>query len=171
MPARWAPGGRGLVEAQVRPRADRGMTPAQPFAEPPPAAPDPPGAQEPFGPAATAAVIREIIRQREARSSVAPGHYFSDPAWDILLDLTAARLEERTLTLERACRATTISEAAALRWIKAMVRDGVVTWATGGGNQAHVRTSDAAHARMLDYVGSAAAGLRPHLCGEPAKAH
>ena len=170
MPARWTPGGRGLVEAQVRPRADRGMTPAQPFAEPPPAAPDPPGAQEPFGPAATAAVIREIIRQREARSSVAPGDYFSDPAWDILLDLTAARLEERAVTLERACRATTISEAAALRWIKAMVRDGVVTRHFDG-DQPQVRTSDAAHARMLDYVGSAAAGMRAHVCGDPAKSH
>lgn len=152
------------------------MTPAQPLAEPPraepsEAEPDPPGAVEPLGPAATAAVIREIIRQRAARSSVAPGDYFSDPAWDILLDLTAARLEERAVTLDRACRATTISEAAALRWIKTMVRDGVVTRHAGDGDQAQIRTSDAAHARMLDYVGSAAAGLRPHLFGRPAKAH
>jgi hypothetical protein len=42
-------------------------------------------------------LVRKIIRQRQLRARYFEGDLFADPAWDMLLDLTAARVERARL--------------------------------------------------------------------------
>ena len=67
------------------------------------------------------AVIRKLIRQRQARSQFFDAELFADPAWDILLDLAAARAERRMVCVTSLCIAAGVPATTALRWISQMV--------------------------------------------------
>jgi DNA-binding MarR family transcriptional regulator len=71
-------------------------------------------------------LVRKIIRQRQLRARHFDGELFSDPAWDILLDLTAARAEYKRVCVTSACIASGVPPATALRWIKHMVEIGLL---------------------------------------------
>ena len=61
-------------------------------------------------------LVRQIIRQRQLR-----GRFFdADPAWDILLDLTAARAEHSRVSVTSLCIASGVPPTTALRWISQM---------------------------------------------------
>ena len=54
-------------------------------------------------------MVRRMIRQRQLRARFFDGDLFADPAWDMLLDLTAARVEHGRVSVPacaspRACR-------------------------------------------------------------------
>ena len=51
---------------------------------------------------------------------------FADPAWDILLDLTAARAEGRRVSVTSLCIASGVPPTTALRWIGQMVDQGLL---------------------------------------------
>jgi len=71
-------------------------------------------------------LVRQIIRQRHLRSRhFAPG-LFADPAWDILLDLTAARAEHRRVSITSLCIAAGVPHTTALRWIGHLVDLGIL---------------------------------------------
>ncbi|WP_084691027.1 winged helix DNA-binding protein [Sphingomonas sp. SRS2] len=65
-----------------------------------------------------AAAIRSIIRSRRLRAHFFGSGLFADPAWDILLDLTAARIEGRSVAVSSLCIAAAVPATTALRWIK-----------------------------------------------------
>ena len=67
------------------------------------------------------AVIRRMIRQRQARARFFEAELFSDPAWDILLDLSAAREERAQVSVTSLCIAAGVPATTALRWIGQMV--------------------------------------------------
>lgn len=71
-------------------------------------------------------LVRKIIRQRQMRSHVFPGHLFADPAWDMLLDLVAAHVEHKRVSVTSLCIASGIPSTTALRWIGALVDAGLV---------------------------------------------
>ena len=48
------------------------------------------------------------------------------PAWDMLLDLMAARLEERVVSVSSLCIAAAVPPTTALRWIKTMTDTGLM---------------------------------------------
>ena len=73
-----------------------------------------------------AASIRAIIRQRQARAKFFDAQLFADPAWDILLDLAAARAEGRTVSVTSLCVAAAVPATTALRWIGQLVEAGVL---------------------------------------------
>lgn len=73
-----------------------------------------------------AAVIRTIIRQRQARARFFDPDLFADPAWDILLDLAAARAERRQVSVTSLCIAAGVPATTALRWIGQMVESGLL---------------------------------------------
>lgn len=116
----------------------------------------------PIPPPVDAAFVRELIRQRAAHSRVASADYFTDPPWDLLLELTAAHLEERQVTLAGARSSTNVAEGAAERWIHAMVRDGLLVRRSVPGALGGLRIALAPDTleRMLDYLASAARALR-----------
>lgn len=66
----------------------------------------------------SAASIRALIRARRARDRFFPGEIFGDPAWDMLLDLTAAHLEQRQVSVSSLCIAAAVPATTALRWIR-----------------------------------------------------
>ncbi|UOR15494.1 MarR family transcriptional regulator [Qipengyuania aquimaris] len=68
-----------------------------------------------------AAYIRQMIAQRQARAKFFDGELFADPAWDILLDLAAARAERQRVCVTSLCIAAGVPATTALRWIAQMV--------------------------------------------------
>ncbi len=74
----------------------------------------------------TAADIRAAIRARRSRDvEFGPG-WFEDPAWDILLDLFAAELEEAQVSVSSLCIAAAVAPITALRWITRMTAAGLL---------------------------------------------
>jgi hypothetical protein len=65
--------------------------------------------------------VRALIRARRLRASYFPGDLFADPAWDMLLDLFAAGLEHRRVSVSSLCIAAAVPGTTALRWIGTMV--------------------------------------------------
>jgi hypothetical protein len=76
--------------------------------------------------ASRARIVRDIIRRRRARSQFFPAELFADPAWDILLDLAAARLEGKRVSISSLCIAADVPTTTALRWIKGMTEAGIL---------------------------------------------
>jgi hypothetical protein len=71
-------------------------------------------------------LVRRIIRQRQLRARFFDGDLFADPAWDILLDLTAARAEHARVSVTSLCIASSVPPTTALRWISQMVESGLL---------------------------------------------
>ena len=71
-----------------------------------------------------AAAVRDFIRARRLRDQFFGDGLFADPAWDILLDLTAARIERRPVAVSSLCIAAAVPATTALRWIKHLTAEG-----------------------------------------------
>lgn len=71
-------------------------------------------------------LVRQIIRQRQLRARYLPGELFADPAWDMLLDLTAATAERTRISVTSLCLASGVPPTTALRWISLMEEAGLV---------------------------------------------
>ena len=69
--------------------------------------------------------VRAMIAARQARAEYFEGDLFSDPAWDMLLDLTAAHAENMRVSVTSLCIAAGVPATTALRWIKQLVESGV----------------------------------------------
>lgn len=71
-------------------------------------------------------LVRRIIRQRQLRARFFEGDLFADPAWDMLLDLTAARVEHVRVSVTSLCIASGVPPTTALRWIGQMTDAGLL---------------------------------------------
>jgi hypothetical protein len=80
---------------------------------------------EPPAPGIDAEYVRSIIRARRLRDHFFRAEIFGDPAWDMLLDLYAARLERRTVAVSSLCIAAAVAPTTALRWIKSLCDKGI----------------------------------------------
>lgn len=69
-------------------------------------------------------LVRRMIRHRQLRGRHLDAQLFADPAWDMLLDLTAARAEHRRVSVTSLCIASGVPPTTALRWIGQMVDQG-----------------------------------------------
>lgn len=69
--------------------------------------------------------VRRMLRQRRMREHYFPADLFADPAWDMLLDLYAARLERQPVSVSSLCIAAAVPATTALRWIKTMTDAGL----------------------------------------------
>ncbi len=83
-----------------------------------------------------APLVRAILKLRRLRGQHFEPALFADPAWDILLDLAAARIEGRMVAVSSLCIAAAVPATTALRWIGRMTSTGLL-----------VRTQDAADKR------------------------
>jgi len=66
---------------------------------------------------ATAALAKGIIRARNARTRFFPRGLFSEPAWDILLELYAAELAQRRVAAGQLCSHAGLAPTTGLRWL------------------------------------------------------
>jgi len=71
-------------------------------------------------PEARARFVRKIIRRRRRRETLFRADLFADPAWDMLLDLYAATLENGSVSVTSLCIAAAVPATTALRWITAL---------------------------------------------------
>jgi hypothetical protein len=67
-----------------------------------------------------------LIAERDKRAQFFAEELFADPAWDILLDLTLAALQQRRVTVSNLCIGAHVPQTTALRWIKMMADQGLL---------------------------------------------
>jgi hypothetical protein len=114
---------------------------------------------EPFGDAVPPSVItandvRAIIRLRRMRDRYFRSDLFADPAWDMLLDLMAARLEQIQVAVSSLCIAAAVPPTTALRWIKTLSENGMFVRVADpeDGRRVFIALSDGAAAGMTAYL-------------------
>ena len=66
-----------------------------------------------------------MLRARRLRDRHFPGELFADPAWDMLLDLMAARLAGERVSVSSLCIAAAVPPTTALRWIRNLTAQGL----------------------------------------------
>ncbi len=69
--------------------------------------------------------IRALLRARRLREQYLPPDLFADPAWDMILDLMAARLAGKRVSVSSLCIAASVPPTTALRWIRQLTERGV----------------------------------------------
>lgn len=104
---------------------------------------------------AIAGDVRAILRARRARDQFFRPELFADPAWDMLLDLTAAKLEHQRVSVSSLCIAAAVPPTTALRWIKALTDEGVLARRADptDGRRIFVELGDPAFQAMTAYLG------------------
>lgn len=100
--------------------------------------------------------IRRVIRARRMRSEFFEGELFADPAWDMLLDLFAADLEHRQISVSSLCIAAAVPPTTALRWIGTLSEAGLFDRRADPTDRrrAYIALSDTARRGMLRYIGA-----------------
>lgn len=101
-----------------------------------------------------AVMIRRMLRLRRERDRYFPAEIFADPAWDMLLDLTAAQLEGRLVPVSSLCIAAAVPTTTALRWVRSLTEAGLLERQIdpADARRSHVRLSDDASSAMLSYL-------------------
>lgn len=101
-------------------------------------------------------MVRQIIANRHARSRFFDAELFGDPAWDMLLDLTAAHAEGTRVSVTSLCIAASVPATTALRWLTQMVESGIFVRVPDPADRrrAFIGLSDKAVAAMSGYFAS-----------------
>lgn len=71
--------------------------------------------------------LQSWISARRGREQLFGRHLFSDPAWDVIIELYAAMLGKRKMTAADLARAIGSPESVLARWIAALVEAGIVS--------------------------------------------
>jgi DNA-binding MarR family transcriptional regulator len=71
--------------------------------------------------------VVSILILRRAREEAFGSSLFAEPAWDVLLELYAAALGGRRMSLRDIAQAIKIPESSAARWVEALVDHGLVS--------------------------------------------
>lgn len=72
------------------------------------------------------AEVRSILSLRRRRERFFDGELFADPAWDILLELYAADLGQRPLSVSSVCVGAAVPATTALRWIGVLQKNNLI---------------------------------------------
>lgn len=101
--------------------------------------------------------IRAMIRARRIRDDYFKGGLFADPAWDMLLDLMAARLDRQRVAVSSLCIAAAVPPTTALRWIKTLTEGGLFIRVADAqdGRRVFIELSDKAAAALEAYLAAA----------------
>jgi hypothetical protein len=101
-----------------------------------------------------AVLIRRMLRLRRDRDRYFPAEIFADPAWDMLLDLTAAQLEGKLVPVSSLCIAAAVPTTTALRWVRSLTEAGLLERQVdpSDARRSHIRLSDDTSAAMLAYL-------------------
>jgi hypothetical protein len=99
---------------------------------------------------------RQTLMGRQQRNRYFDPVLFSNPAWDLLLNLYVAAAEERALGVLDCCAGSTVPQAVALRWLSFLKDKGMVVELpdTMHSRRTLVRLSDEAQSTMSSYLGS-----------------
>lgn len=108
------------------------------------------------------ATLRTIIGSRALRSRYFPSQLFADPAWDILLDLTRAKLDGQQVSVSSVCIAASVPMSTALRWVRQMTDAGLLRRWTDPKDRRRdlIALTDATSGHMRDYLAAVHAMLQ-----------
>jgi DNA-binding MarR family transcriptional regulator len=76
-------------------------------------------------PSLAAERIRSIQKARRARLAILPPELFSDPAWDMLLELFGCELEQKRISVGSLGAASGVPLATAMRWLRTLEDQGL----------------------------------------------
>ncbi len=109
------------------------------------------------GVAVAASEVRALIKARRLREQFFAADLFADPAWDMLLDLCAARIERTPVSVSSLCIAAAVPPTTALRTIRTMTECGLFVRVDDLADRRRVfiELSAAAAVAMQDYVATA----------------
>src|SRR3546814_2543305 len=93
-----------------------------------------------------------MLRQRRMREQYFPADLFADPAWDMLLDLYAARLEHQPVSVSSLCIAAAVPATTALRWIKTMTEAGLFVREADPQDRSEEHTSELQSLMRISYA-------------------
>lgn len=110
-----------------------------------------------------AGTVRDVLRARRLRDRFFGDGLFEDPAWDMLLDLFAARLEGGRVSVSSLCIAAAVAPTTALRWITKLTAARLLlrTPDPDDRRRVFVALSDDAAASMHGYVAALAEARLP----------
>jgi DNA-binding MarR family transcriptional regulator len=97
--------------------------------------------------------VRSVLASRRLREAVIGRELFADPAWDMLLELYAAYLAQRRISVSELVLASAVPGTTALRWIDKLESAGIATRANDPlhGRRVWVEISSDAAGRMDSY--------------------
>lgn len=101
--------------------------------------------------------IRAMLRLRRQRDHLFAGEFFADPAWDMMLDLMAARIERLKVAVSSLCIAAAVPPTTALRWIRTLTDLGIFVRVADptDGRRVFIELSEAAASAVLNFLGEA----------------
>jgi hypothetical protein len=70
--------------------------------------------------------LREVKLARRRRRDFFSAQLFGDYAWDLLLELHTAELEQRRIAVTGLCEASEVPLTTGLRWIEAFAKEGLI---------------------------------------------
>lgn len=78
------------------------------------------------GPSGSLAKARELYEQRQRRKAFFNADLFSEPAWDMLLDLYISGSEGKQVSTTSACIGAGVPVATGIRWLHVLENEGLV---------------------------------------------
>lgn len=110
------------------------------------------------------AFARQVLAGRKQRDRYFDPMLFSNPAWDILLNLFIADADGRAVTVLESCLASTVPQGVALRWLGYLKQEEMVieTPDPARPRQTIIRLADQTRMAISAYLGSLVSlGLGP----------
>ncbi len=100
--------------------------------------------------------LKSLLKARRRRTKFFPDTLFSDPAWDVLLELSLGEIKQYRTSISSLCVSSGAPQTTALRWIKTMTDDGLL-----------VREDDPLDARrtFVSLSDSASSSMHAYLLG------
>lgn len=113
--------------------------------------------------AVQAQLLRKVQRARSRRTDFLSASLFGEPAWDMLLELFVSALEQKRVTVGALCIASKVPQTTALRWIDALLKEGLATRRSDplDGRRIYVEISAAAYGAMQNYAVQLSGAIRP----------
>lgn len=98
----------------------------------------------------------ELYKERRRRIKHFPSDLFGEPAWDILLDLFSARLQNKQISVTSACLASSVPNTTGLRWLSELEELGFIERINSEADRrvSWVKLTDSANTSMLEYLNS-----------------
>lgn len=107
-----------------------------------------------------AELVRSVVGARRRRNRIFSAALFADPAWDMLLELYAAALDQKRLSITKLCDASGVPGTTALRWIDKLQSESLVLRHADplDGRRIWIELSDKGYAAMQQYFNGFEAG-------------
>lgn len=99
------------------------------------------------------AKVVETYKARRRRKRYMAADLFGEPGWDLLLDLFAARLQNRSISVSSACIAADVPSTTGLRWLGVLEQSGLIERIENDADQrvTWVKLTDSASQTMFEF--------------------